>query len=67
MRHGTRKPHRLKVRHYVEYMVELNDYLEFLLCQRQVKKNGDMKLNKILLKIMPNSWIRQTYVKGFDF
>ena len=32
----------------------------------QVKTNCVMEINEILLNSIPNSWIKQVYVKGFD-
>ena len=62
---GTRNPHKLKVRRYADYMIELNEYLSYFPGSKSSEKIGDTKLNEILLNSIPNGRIKQAYVQGF--
>ena len=66
MRRGTRKPHILKVRHYAVSLIDFNKYLDLFLGGELSEKIGVMEMNKILLNMMLNSWIKQAYVHQFD-
>ena len=61
------KPHRLKVRLYVDCLVDLNEYLPSFAGSTPTQKIGTTELNEILLNSMPNSWSKQAYVQGFDW
>ena len=66
MHHAMRNPHVLKVRRYAYHLIELNEYLEFPPGEKLSGKIGVTELNKSFLNSMPNSWIKQEYVQGFD-
>ena len=66
MRRGMRKPGRLKVRRYTDFLIDLNEYLVFLPGAKLTDKIGMMELNGILLNSMPSIWIKKAYVQGFD-
>ena len=65
MRHGMRKPYVLKLRCYMACLIDLNKYLPSFPGSTPTHKIGMTELNGILLKSMPNSWIKQAYVQGF--
>ena len=67
MRHGMSKPHGLKVRCYADFMIDLNDYLAVFPGSKASDKIRETSLNGILFHSVPNSWIRQSYVQGFNF
>ena len=66
MRHGMRNPHGLKVRRYAARLIDLNEYLALLPWEKLTYKIGVTELIEFFLNSMPNSWIRQAYVQGFD-
>ena len=61
-----REPRDLKVRTYDDCMIYLNYYLAVSPGGKASEKNREKELNEIVLNIMPNICIRQTYVKGFN-
>ena len=65
IRHGTRKPYRLKVRRYVARLIDLNEYLAFFPGEKLTDKIV-IYLNKIVLNSITNSWSKQAYVQVFD-
>ena len=67
MRRGIRNPIKLKVRRYAARLIYINDYLAAFPGAKESEKIGETDLNEILLNSMPNIWIRQAYVQGFDF
>ena len=66
MRHRMRNPHGLKLRRYAAHMNDLNVYLDVLPGTKKSDKICETELNEMFLNIMPNIWIRQAYVQGFD-
>ena len=66
MRRITRKTCRLKPRHYVDHLIDLNEYLASLPGANMTDKIGMTELNEILLNSMPNSWSKKLYVQVFD-
>ena len=66
MRRRMRKPQRLKVRRYAALLIDINEYLASFPRLKLTDKIGMTDLNEILLDIMPNSWINQSYVQVFD-
>ena len=61
-----KKPRSLPVRRYAERLIDLNEYLSSFPEANLTNNIGVIKLNEILLNIVPNRWSRQAYVKGFD-
>ena len=47
--------------------IDLNEYFASFPGVKLTDKIGMTELNRILLNSMPNSWIKQAYVQGFDF
>ena len=66
MRFVMRKPRKLKVICYAACMIELNKYLAVCSGTNANDKIGEMEMNEMILNIIPNVWIRQAYVQGFD-
>ena len=66
MRCGIRKQCRLKVRRYKASLINLDEYLALLLGEKRPHKIGVTELNGIIINSMPNSWIKQVYVQGYD-
>ena len=62
----TRKPRGLKVRHYADHLIELNEYLDLLPGTKLTDKICMTEMNKIMLNSMPDSWIEQACMQGFD-
>ena len=60
-----RKPQRLKLRRYMDRLIDLNKYLASLPGSKLTDKIGIMELNESLSNIMPNGWSKQVYVQGF--
>ena len=56
----------LKVIIYNECMIDLNKYLYVFPGAKASDKTCEMKLNEILLNIMPNIWNTWAYMQGFD-
>ena len=67
MHHGMRKPHGIKLRCYVDRLIDLSEYLRSFPGSTATHKIGMTELNEILLNSMPNSWSKQAYVQGFDW
>ena len=63
---GTRKPCSLKVRCYLEHLIDLNKYLDLFPGATLSGKICVTELDKFLLKSMPNSWYSQAYGQGFN-
>ena len=63
---GTRNLHELKVRRYTAYMIDIIAYLDALQGEKASDKIGEMELNEIILKSIPNGWSKQAYVQGID-
>ena len=62
---GMRKPHKLKMRLYAAFLIDINTYLDVF---TGVKANAEIcetELNEILFNSMPNSWRNQAYMQGF--
>ena len=59
-----RKPHELKVRHYADRMIDLNEYLAVFPGAKASKKIGETELDKIILNSMPNGCIKKAYMQG---
>ena len=66
MPRGTRKPRRLKVRHYRVSLIDFNKYLDLFLGGGLSEKIGVMEIDDFFLNMMLNSWINQAYVHIFD-
>ena len=66
MRRVMKKPRALTVRDYATRLIDLNEYLTSFTGANLNDKIGTTKLNEILLNSTPNSWSRNTYLKGFD-
>ena len=66
MRRRMEKPRSLKVRRYNDHKIYLSKYLSVFYGSKEGDKICEKELNEILLNCMPNIWIRQTYVQGFD-
>ena len=67
MHRGMSKLHDLKVRRHTARFIDLNQYLALLPGSTFTDKIGVTELNEILLNSMPNRWIRQAYVQGFEY
>ena len=65
MRHRTRNPHKLKVRRYVEHMIDSNEYLDFFTWSKASDKIGETVLNEFIFHSTPNGWISQACAQGF--
>ena len=65
MRRGMRKLRVLKVRRYAVCMIDLNKYLAVLPGAKASDKICETDLNYFFNR-MPNRWIKQAYVRGFD-
>ena len=65
MRRGKRKLQELKVRRYAARLIDLNKYLAAFPGAKASDNIGEMEINGILLKSMPNGWSKQAYVQGF--
>ena len=57
----------LKARRYATRLIDLNWYLASILGATLADKIDVTELNDIFLKSTPNSWSRQSYVRGFDW
>ena len=66
MCHGTRKPHKLKVRRYADRMIDINNHLSTFPRKKASDKIGETESSEIILNSMPNVWNNQDYVQGFD-
>ena len=66
MRRGMRNPRGLNIRLYAAHMIGLNKYLSIFPWAKANEKMYETDLNEILLKSMPNRWIRHAYVQWFD-
>ena len=53
--------------HYAARMIELKGYLADFPEENSSDKIGETELNEIILNIIPNGWIKQVYVQGFDY
>ena len=60
-------PYKLKVWWYAACLISLNEYLSAFLGAKVSGRIGDMERNEIILNSIPNWWIKQDYVQGFDF
>ena len=65
-RRRIRKPRVLKVRFYAACLIDFNKYLTLFPGEKLTDNIGVAELNEILLNSMPNSWIKQSYMQGFD-
>ena len=63
----TRKPRRLKVRHYAVSLIDFNKYLDSLPGEMLSEKIFITELNEITLNSMTISWSNQAYVKVFYY
>ena len=61
-----KNPCGLKLRRYTDRMIDLNKYLYVFPGAKASDKTCEMKLNEILLNIMPNIWNTWAYMQGFD-
>ena len=62
-----KKPHELKVRCYTACIIELYEYLAAFPRGKESDKIVETESNKTPLNSMPNVWIRQAHVQGFDW
>ena len=67
MRRGMRKKHELKVKRYTDFITDINEYLADFPGTKIVENIGETKLNKILLKRMPNGRSKNAHEHVFDF
>ena len=58
MRRGIGDPRCLKVIRYTACLIDMNDYLAMLPEAKEGDKICEMELNVIMLKSMPNIWIK---------
>ena len=63
---GMMNPRELKVRHYADWIIGINDYLAAFHREKSSEKICEMEANEILLKIVRNICISQEYVQVFD-
>ena len=47
-------------------MIKLHEYLAVFPVAKTGDTTGEMELNEIILNSIPNGYIRQAYVEGFD-
>ena len=66
MRCRMSNPRNFKVRIYPTFMIDINDYLDLFPGENSSEKFVDIELDEILLSSIPNIWIRQSYVQGYD-
>ena len=66
MCHEVKKTRSLKVRCYVERLVDLNQYFASFPGATLAYKIYVIGLNEILLNKMNDRWSKQAYVQGFD-
>ena len=65
MCHGMKKLRALTTRRYAARLIGIYEYLASFPGETLTDKIGITDLNKNLPKIMPNSWSKQTNLKGF--
>ena len=65
MLHIIKKSRGLKLILYDDYMIGINYHFSTLHGTKASDKICETEMNKILLKIMPNSWSIQSYVHFF--
>ena len=61
-----RNSRKLKLRRCAPCIIGLNDYFDAFLGSKSNDKIGDMYLNDIHLKSIPNGWSKKAYVCSFD-
>ena len=66
MRRRMRNPCGLKVKRYMDGLIDLNEYLDLLPGEIMSSKIEVIELNEILINGMRNIWIKQAYLQGFD-
>ena len=66
MRCEMRNKRGLKVRQYAAHLIDLTGIFDQFPWATLLQKIGVTELNDIFLNSMPNSWIKQVYVQGFD-
>ena len=66
MHRRMRKSCGFKVRGYFDRVIDIDKYLDVLPGAKASDKIFETGLNEIVFNIIPNSWIRKTYVQGFD-
>ena len=66
MRRRMRKLRRLKVIHYTDRFIDLNNYLALFPGAKLTEQIVMTELNEILLNSMTNSWSKKAYVQRFD-
>ena len=49
------------------FLTELNKYLDVFPGLNYSNNMGEVVINKILLRSMPNVWSKQDYLQGFRF
>ena len=49
-----RNPRKLKMRHYSDYIIGLNEYFYSLHGEKEIDNIGDTELNEIILNSTPN-------------
>ena len=47
-------------------MIDINEYLAVLPGEKASEKFVDIELDETLLNRIPNIWIRQSYMHGYD-
>ena len=55
----------MRARHYVDCMVDINEYLAALKGAKASDNIGEKELKEILLNGMPNGQSNQSYMQGF--
>ena len=60
-----RKPHELKFRHYTDWLIGSNDYVDAFPGAKESDNIGERELNKIILNSIPNGCMNQAHMQGF--
>ena len=65
MYRGMKKPRELKIRHYADFIIDINEFLDAFPEEKTSGKIGETELSLIILNSMPNGCSKQLYVQGF--
>ena len=58
MRHGMSNPRKFQVGLFSDHMANINEQLTVFLGDKSSGENGETEFNYIILKSMPNRWIK---------
>ena len=67
MRCAMCKPQILSFKRFAARLTEINNYLQLFPGPIEAKKMASEYLNKILLHAIPNFWLKQSDIQGWDF